>query len=63
MPFLFLDFWLVWYNISLGGQKMQTILLEIRAGEGGMDSKLFMTDMAKMYASYCVRFGAAMECL
>ena len=42
---------------------MQTILLELRAGEGGMDSKLFMRDMAKMYSSYCVRIGASMECL
>lgn len=42
---------------------MQTILLEIRAGEGGQDSKLFMTDMAKMYSSYCSHIGAVMECL
>ena len=42
---------------------MQTILLEIRAGEGGEDSKLFMIDMAKMYAGYCGRLNATMECL
>jgi protein subunit release factor A len=42
---------------------MQTILLEIRSGEGGDDSKMFMKDMARMYVSYCVRLGASMECL
>jgi len=42
---------------------MQTILLEIRAGEGGNDSKLFIVDMAKMYSGYCSRLGASMECL
>jgi protein subunit release factor A len=42
---------------------MQAILLELRSGEGGMDSKLFMRDMAKMYSSYCSRIGASLECL
>jgi len=42
---------------------MQTILLELRAGEGGMDSKLFMRDMAKMYSYYCNHLNASMECL
>jgi protein subunit release factor A len=42
---------------------MQTILLEIRSGEGGMDSKLFIKDMAKMYYDYCVILNASMECL
>jgi len=42
---------------------MQTILLEVRAGEGGMDSRLFMRDMGKMYYDYCRRIGASMECL
>jgi len=42
---------------------MQTILLEIRSGEGGEDSKLFMRDMAKMYSYYCSSLGAIMECL
>ena len=42
---------------------MQTILLEIRAGEGGEDSRLFIRDMAKMYSVYCVRLNASMECL
>jgi len=42
---------------------METVLLEIRAGEGGNDSKLFAKDMAKMYISYCKRIGAVQECL
>ena len=43
--------------------KMQTILLELRAGEGGMDSKLFMKDMADMYSRYCAHINSVMECL
>ena len=43
--------------------EMKTLILEIRAGEGGEDSKLFMVDMIKMYASYASRIGASMECL
>jgi protein subunit release factor A len=42
---------------------MQSILLELRAGEGGEDSRLFVRDMGRMYSSYCSRIGAAMECL
>lgn len=42
---------------------MQEILLEIRAGEGGLDSKMFIIDMAKMYSYYCSSLGASMECL
>ena len=42
---------------------MQTILLEIRAGEGGEDSKLFVHDMCKMYRYYSNRINASMECL
>jgi len=39
---------------------MAAIILEIRAGEGGMDSKLFIKDMAKMYFSYAekMKFNA-----
>ena len=42
---------------------MKMIVLEIRAGEGGEDSKLFMKDMMKMYSLYVSRIGASMECL
>lgn len=42
---------------------MQAILLELRAGEGGEDSRLFVRDMGKMYSGYCTRIGAVMECL
>lgn len=42
---------------------METILLEIRAGEGGEDSKLFVIDMAKMYVSYAEAKGHNVECL
>ena len=42
---------------------MQAIILELRAGEGGEDSKLFMKDMVKMYLAYCSKLGAKQECL
>lgn len=42
---------------------MSQILLEIKAGEGGDDSKLFAQDMYQMYLSYCNRLGAVAECL
>jgi len=44
-------------------RKMETLMLEIRAGEGGVDSKMFIRDMAKMYSAYCSFLGALMECL
>jgi len=31
--------------------------MEIRAGEGGNDSKLFIKDMAKMYVAYASVMG------
>jgi len=36
---------------------MQSIIIEIRAGEGGDDSKLFIKDMAKMYCAYATSIG------
>jgi len=42
---------------------METIVLEIRSGEGGEDSRLFSEDMAKMYISYARRIGAIVEYL
>lgn len=42
---------------------MQKIIVEIRSGEGGADSKLFINDMAKMYMSYAKREGLVSECL
>jgi protein subunit release factor A len=36
---------------------MESVILEIRPGEGGDDSKLFAADMAKMYAAYAGRIG------
>jgi len=42
---------------------MEKLILELKAGEGGKDSKLFMKDMAKMYTSYCKILGATQECL
>jgi protein subunit release factor A len=41
----------------------QKLIMEIRAGEGGMDSKLFCRDMAKMYLSYAKKCNLDMECL
>ena len=42
---------------------METVIVEIRAGEGGEDSRLFTKDMAKMYKSYCKSQGLSMEYL
>jgi len=42
---------------------MKTLVLEIRSGEGGDDSKLFLVDMMKMYHSYAARIGVSLECL
>lgn len=42
---------------------MNKIILEIKAGEGGEDSKLFIRDMAKMYTKYAETIGAGLECL
>ena len=42
---------------------MERILLELRPGEGGTDSKLFIKDMAKMYTSYARKEGFELECL
>jgi protein subunit release factor A len=42
---------------------MEKILLEIRSGEGGTDSKLFIKDMYKMYVSYAKKNNMELECL
>jgi len=41
----------------------EKVILELIAGEGGDDSKLFLKDMAKMYEGYCKAEGVALECL
>lgn len=41
----------------------EKLLLEVIAGEGGKDSKLFIVDMVKMYSGYCKAEGIGMECL
>lgn len=42
---------------------MEALILEIKAGEGGEDSRLFARDMVKMYDLYCSRQGMVMEYL
>ena len=42
---------------------MNKLVLELRAGEGGDDSKLFMRDMVKMYMDYAAKNQLSMECL
>jgi protein subunit release factor A len=42
---------------------MDKIILEIRSGEGGADSKLFIKDMCKMYTAYAKKEGMELECL
>jgi len=39
------------------------LAIEIRAGEGGKDSKLFIQDMMKMYVGYSKKLGFDLECL
>ena len=41
----------------------EQIILELIAGEGGEDSKLFLRDMVKMYEKYCKAEGIELECL
>jgi protein subunit release factor A len=41
----------------------EKIILELIAGEGGSDSKLFLTDMVKMYEGYCKAENINSECL
>lgn len=36
---------------------MDSICLEIQAGEGGEDSKLFVKDLAKAYVRYADKLG------
>jgi peptide chain release factor 1 len=40
---------------------MDKVLLELRAGEGGTDSKLFIKDMASMYEAYCNKSNLSFE--
>jgi len=40
---------------------METVILEIRAGEGGKDSKMFAKDMAQMYSAYADRVGCSAD--
>ena len=40
---------------------MQSIILEVRAGEGGEDSKLFARDMINMYVAYSNKMGFAVD--
>jgi protein subunit release factor A len=42
---------------------MKEAVLELRAGEGGDDSCLFLRDMVRMYTAYCASQGVGMECL
>jgi peptide chain release factor 1 len=37
------------------------IILEVRAGEGGDDAKLFVVDMLRMYRRYCIRKKIVVE--
>jgi protein subunit release factor A len=39
----------------------EKIILEIRAGEGGTDSKMFAKDMARMYESYASKMGFSVD--
>jgi len=40
---------------------MENAILEIRAGEGGMDSKMFAKDMVRMYVAYADRIGCTVD--
>jgi peptide chain release factor 1 len=46
---------------SRGMQMKETIYVEIRAAEGGNDSKLLVHDMTSIYAKYSARFGLNVE--
>ncbi len=40
-----------------GGATMQTLILEIRAAEGGADAQLFTQDLAASYGKLFAKFG------
>ena len=40
---------------------MKTITLELRAAEGGSDSKLLVSDMEKVYLKSCAIYGYKAE--
>ncbi len=40
---------------------MESVILEVRAGEGGKDSKLFTKDMVGMYVAYAERMGCTVD--
>ena len=42
---------------------MESIIVELRAGEGGEDSRYFITDMVEMYTLYSASIGASIQCL
>lgn len=42
---------------------LESLVLELRAGEGGQDSRLFLQDMSRMYDTYCTRINACVEYL
>jgi protein subunit release factor A len=36
---------------------METIIVEVRAAEGGADAKMLVRDQLAIYARYCTRSG------
>lgn len=38
-------------------EKMESVILEIRAGEGGEEASLFASELAEMYARFCKKRG------
>lgn len=39
------------------------VIIEVRAGEGGQDSRLFIQDMRRMYEKYFDACGWTHDCL
>ena len=39
------------------------VWMEVKAGEGGRDSRLFLQDLKRMYTRYCAVQGWDLECL
>ena len=42
---------------TVSGRCLDTVQLELRAAEGGLDAKLFVDDLLNMYRKFCNRMG------
>lgn len=51
------DLFIIFCNNSTLKENIMKRVIEIRAAEGGEDSKLFVSDLAQAYQKFCTRVG------